>query len=133
MKTGKTGKLIKFGQTRQKKEALDILTTNPKAIMCTTKALDTGIDIPDIKLSIITSGSYNPTQQEQRIGRSTRNDGTEDIVLLFNLYAKNTQEEKSLKSRQMGAKHPIIKLNNLDDLDNLEEDVDIVNFNEEEI
>jgi len=124
MKPGKTGKLIKFGLTRQKNEALHSFTTIPDSIMCTTRCLSTGIDVPDITLSIITSGSYNSNDQEQKIGRSTRkNEGI--VSILFNVYCKDTQEEKSLKSRQKGAEHEILFIDNIDTLDNEDQYVKI--------
>lgn len=101
----KSGKLIKYGATRQKKEAIDAIRTGRARILSTATALDRGLDITDLRFSITTSGTQNPTQTKQRTGRTTRKESDNSIyanmpVLLVNLYMVDTQDEIWLRKRQ---------------------------------
>ena len=113
-----TGKLIKFGKTRLKKMALDAITTGKSRIICTASSLDKGFDVPDINLGITASGTSNFTQYIQRGGRVKRKDmfQTNKVVLLVNLYIKNTKDEIWLNKRQSKAKHKIYWVNSLEDI-----------------
>jgi superfamily II DNA or RNA helicase len=103
----KTGKLVKFGKTRLKKEAIDRITTGKSRMLCTASSLDKGLDIPDLSLGITASGTSNFTQYKQRKGRNIRLFGNDKIALLINLYVKGSQEEKWLKDRQSTTTHLI--------------------------
>lgn len=101
MKMGKSGKLIKFGIVRLKKEAIEGLTTGRYTVLSTTKALDKGLNIPDIRFSIIASGTSSIDQETQRKARAGRKEiESDDPVLNINLYIKNTQDEVWLRKRQ---------------------------------
>lgn len=101
----KSGKLIKYGKIRQQKEALNDIRTGKARILSTATSLDRGLDITDLRFSITTSGTQNPTQTKQRTGRTTRKEAGDSIyanmpVLLVNLYIVDTQDEIWLKRRQ---------------------------------
>lgn len=101
MKPGKGGKLIKFGIIRLKKEAMDGLANGNLKVLSTTKALDKGLNIPDLRFSIIASGSTSIDQETQRKARIGRKEAeSDDPVLNVNLYIKNTQDEVWLRKRQ---------------------------------
>lgn len=112
----KTGKLIKYGKTRLKKEAIDRITTGMSRILCTASSLDKGLDIPDLALGITASGTSNFTQYKQRKGRNIRLFGNDKVALLINLYVINSQEEKWLKERQSTSSHHIYWVNNVDEI-----------------
>lgn len=116
----KSGKLIKYGATRQKRDAIDAIKTGKAKALVTTKALDRGLDVEDIRMSITTSGTQNPTQYKQRGGRATRKEVGSvfaDLpVLLINLYMVDTQDEIWLDRRQAESSHSIIKVNSLDEI-----------------
>jgi RNA polymerase primary sigma factor len=76
----------------------DILKPDILAI-CAPKALDEGIDIPQLKCGIITSGTSVERQQVQRMGRVTRFVPNEHAIIV-NLYAEDSIEEAWLKKRQ---------------------------------
>lgn len=119
-KPGKTGKLIKFGKTRLKKEALDNIKLGKARVLSTAKSLDRGLDIKDLRFSITASGSQNPTQYKQRNGRSTRKEEdsifSDMPVLLVNLYIIDTQDELWLKNRQAKSSNNPIVVNTIDDI-----------------
>jgi superfamily II DNA or RNA helicase len=89
-----------FGR-RLKKEAIEGLTTGRYTVLSTTKALDKGLNIPDIRFSIIASGTSSIDQETQRKARAGRKETeSDDPVLNINLYIKNTQDEVWLRKRQ---------------------------------
>ena len=116
----KSGKLIKYGNLRQKKEAIEHIRKGTKNTIITAKSLDRGFDVEDIRLAITTSGSSNPTQYKQRGGRAKRKEKgiySDFSVLLINLYIKDTQDEIWLNKRQSKATHDIYKINNINEID----------------
>lgn len=130
----KTGKPIKIGVGTQKKQATEAIKSGKARVILTSKALDRGFDVPDLRVGLTTSGTQNPTQYKQRGGRLKRKE-TENVfddctVLLINLYVKDSQDEKWLKSRQSKAVHHIFEAETIDDIEytpppNLEFIVDI--------
>ena len=87
----KNGSPKKFGKTVLKRMAIEGLKDGTYDTLVTVMALDTGMDIPNINLAILTSGTINSTQYDQRKGRSFRIDelNKEDVVIIFNLYMKS--------------------------------------------
>lgn len=68
-------------------------------VLCTAKAMDQGADLPDIDMVVVISASSTPLQAIQRYGRSLRAaEGKRTIIV--EIYAKKTQDEKWLRSRQ---------------------------------
>lgn len=113
----KTGKLIKMGKVRLKREAIEKITKGTAEVLSTARSLDKGLDVPDIRRSITTSGSQSWTQYKQRSGRPTRKEaGENDPVLLINLYMKNTQDEIWLNSRQYNLKHKPIEISTVSEI-----------------
>lgn len=116
----KSGKLIKYGAVRQKREAVEAIRMGKVKAIVTTKALDRGLDVEDIRMSITTSGTQNPTQYKQRGGRSTRKEVGSifaDLpVLLINLYMVDTQDEIWLDRRQSQSSHKIISVNSVKEI-----------------
>lgn len=105
----KTGKPIKFGKTRLKNRAIKRLKTNLSNHLITSSVLDKGLDVPELRLGITTSGTQNPNQHKQRKNRSTRVDQRDDdkVALIVNLYIKNSKETAWLRRRQEGTKNRI--------------------------
>jgi superfamily II DNA or RNA helicase len=119
MKPGKTGKLIKFGVGRLKTEAIQRIVAGTARILSTTKALDRGLDIPDLRFAITASGTQGTTQYNQRDGRNGRKEeGLEDTdcVLNVTLYIKETQEEIWVRNRQSKSNQKQIYVDYLDDV-----------------
>ena len=68
-------------------------------VIHTARALDEGFDVKGIELAIVCSGTSKPRQDLQRTGRAIRfKEGKTGVII--NLYLKDTQDEKWLKSRQ---------------------------------
>ncbi len=122
MKTSpKSGKLIKYGKTRQQKEALEYIRNGKARVLSTATSLDRGLDIQDIRFSITTSGTQNPTQNKQRTGRSTRKEQDGSMfadmpVLLVNLYIVDTQDEIWLRKRQENNTNTPILVTSVDEI-----------------
>jgi len=112
-----TGKLIKFGKTRLKKQAMAAIRNNVARILCTASSLDKGLDIPDLTLGITASGTSNFTQYKQRGGRLKRIlFGEDKVALLINLYAENSKEEDWLVARQSKSTHKVHWIDSVEDI-----------------
>lgn len=125
----KTGKPIKKGKGTLKKEAIEDFKSGLARILLATRAVDKGLNVPDIRLGLTISGSSKTNQYEQRGGRVKRLEETseEDEItdtslfgeakaLLINLYLKDTQDEVWIKNRQRHAKHFIYNVTSIDDI-----------------
>jgi superfamily II DNA or RNA helicase len=80
------------------KDIMERYKNNEFKILLTAKALDEGLDVPDIDIGIIHSGNSSKINGKQRVGRLLRKDGTK-IPLIINLYLEGTQDEKWLINR----------------------------------
>ncbi len=115
----KTGKLIKFGSTRLRNRALNRIRTGASRVIVTATSLDRGFDVEDIRLGITASGTQNPTQYKQRSGRVKRKEtifSEETIVLVINIFIKDTKDEHWLKKRQSKSDHIIHEVDNIDNI-----------------
>jgi len=86
------------GKTKKKREAiLEQFKAGENKILCSTKALNQGFDVPDSEVGIIAGLDSKSLPMIQRVGRLLRL--SEDKVgKIFILYVKDSQEEKWLKS-----------------------------------
>ena len=120
MPSDKTGKLIKYGSKRLKERSMDRIRKGLSRILVTSRSLDRGLDIEDIRLGITSSGTQNPIQYKQRGGRVKRKETspfTEDtVVLIINMFVKNTKDEVWLKKRQSKSTHIIHDASCIDDI-----------------
>ena len=92
---------------------LDKLIDNRTNItrISTAKALNEGMNVPDISMAIIASGTSKTKDLIQRIGRAVRwKEGKQ--ALIFRLYIENSQEEKWMSSSQQGYSVEVMRLDN---------------------
>ncbi len=68
-------------------------------VLAAVKALDEGLNIPDLSMAVLVSGNATKRQYIQRIGRSLRKQPGK-TALIINLYIHETQDEKWLRRRQ---------------------------------
>lgn len=127
----KNGKPKKFGKDSLKKLALEGLKSGKYKHLVTVKALDEGFDENTINLAIITSGTVNPLQYQQRKGRSFRVNPFDknEVVLIFNIYMKSfynidnkeivSRDYTKLNIRQKDNQISAIYISNLDDINEL--------------
>ena len=86
------------GKTKKQREiALQSFRDNDINILCSTKALNQGLDIPNANLGIICGITSKSLSMIQRIGRLIRFEEGK-IGQIFILYVKDSQEEKWLKN-----------------------------------
>jgi superfamily II DNA or RNA helicase len=86
---------------KQKDTALDLFKTNKKRVLCSTKALNQGFDVPDADMGIICGLTSKSLTMIQRVGRLLRFQENK-IGKIIILYVNNSQEEKWLKSAVKG-------------------------------
>ena len=85
------------GKTKKQRENLiDKFRTGEVRILCSTKALNQGTDVPDVGVGIIVGLDSKSLPLIQRMGRIIRKDG-DKVGKIFILYVIDSQEEKWLK------------------------------------
>ena len=93
------------GKTKKQREnaLLDFKEGN-KNVLCSTKALNQGLDVPDASVGVVCGLTSKALPMIQRIGRLIR--FQEDKKgKIYILYVKDSQEEKWLKSSVKGLKN----------------------------
>ncbi len=98
---------------KQKKETLEKFKTGEILFLNTGKAVEEGMDLPDIELALTFSGTSIQRQFIQRTGRALRVQ-EDKIARIINLYIKETQDQAWCRTRTKG-------FNNLKWIDNLNE------------
>ena len=84
------------GRTKkQKEQALEDFRSGDKTILCSTKALNQGFDVPDAGIGVICGLSSKSLSMIQRVGRLIRFQ-EDKIGKIYILYVKDSQEEKWL-------------------------------------
>jgi len=88
------GEAYHSGKTKKRREKiLEEFSSNPSAILCSTKALNQGFDVPDVGVGIIAGLESKALPMIQRVGRLIRfKKGKRGRVYI--LYVKDSQEEK---------------------------------------
>ena len=86
------------GKTKKQREfALDAFKNDVIKVLCSTKALNQGLDIPDANMGIICGITSKSLPMIQRVGRLVRFQENK-VGKIVILYVKNSQEEKWLKN-----------------------------------
>ena len=83
-------------KTSLRKKALQSFKDNEVRVLCSTKALNQGYDIPDAQLGIICGLDSKALQMIQRVGRLLRLSKSDKIAEVAILYVRDSQEEKWL-------------------------------------
>ena len=93
------------GKTKkQRKEAIEKFKNGSICVLCSTKALNQGLDVPDASIGIVCGLTSKALSMIQRIGRLIR--FQEDKKgKVYILYVKDSQEEKWLKNSVRGLKN----------------------------
>lgn len=81
-----------------RKKALQDFKDNEIKVLCSTKALNQGYDIPDAQLGIICGLDSKALQMIQRVGRLLRLSNSDKVGEIVVLYVRDSQEEKWLKN-----------------------------------
>lgn len=125
----KNGTAKKFGKIALRKMAIEGIKANFYKWLVTVKALDEGLDIPNIEMVITTAGTTNPLQYAQRSARGKRVDiyNPNKVTKIINIYFDNfynldnklviSRDLTKLKLRQRGESNNIIWV---DDITNIE-------------
>ena len=82
---------------KQREKALEDFKAGKVTVLCSTKALNQGLDIPDANVGIMCGITSKSLSMIQRVGRLIRfQEGK--VGEIYILYVENSQEEKWLKS-----------------------------------
>lgn len=85
------------------------------SVLSTAKMFDEGINLPEIQMALIASGTSSKRQTIQRVGRALRK-REDKVALIINLYMVGTQEEKWVDKRTAGlSPHWIRSYEDIDD------------------
>ncbi len=86
------------------KERHDILTHFREEIykiLVTSHVLNEGVDVPDVKIAIILSGTGSAREYVQRLGRILRKGtGENKLAILYEVVAEDTSEERTSQRRR---------------------------------
>ena len=82
---------------KQKEKALEDFKDNTINVLCSTKALNQGLDVPDANMGIICGITSKSLPMIQRVGRLLRFQ-EEKIGKIIIIYVEDSQEEKWLKN-----------------------------------
>lgn len=93
----------KYAGKKLKDKVLELFKKDEIQVINTAKALDQGVDIPHIDMSLVCSGTSSVRQSIQRTGRNIRYVKGKRACEI-NIFIKDTQSEKWLRKRQR--KHP---------------------------
>jgi superfamily II DNA or RNA helicase len=86
------------GHTKKGREAvLESFRSGSNRILCSTKALNQGFDVPDASVGIIAGLVSKSLPMIQRVGRLLRLSTPDKIGKIYIVYVHNSQEEKWLK------------------------------------
>lgn len=91
----------------ERRGAMQLFANGLAKVLCAPRILDEGIDVPDSDLAVVLSGSKQPRQTIQRLGRIIRRktDGRHGRFVI--LYAMNTIEDETRnRDQQFGAVIP---------------------------
>ena len=92
------------------KERHDILTKFREGIyksLVTSHVLNEGVDVPEVKVAIIISGTSSAREYVQRLGRILRKGkGKNKLAILYEIVAEDTSEERTSQRRKEGTKTP---------------------------
>ena len=90
-----------------RKKVLDDFANDRFRIIHSATMLDEGIDVPELEMAIICSGSSSKRQSVQRIGRALRFVPGKTAIII-NLFCRGTQEELWVKNRLEGTPNVIL-------------------------
>ncbi|MDJ0844585.1 DEAD/DEAH box helicase [Crocosphaera sp.] len=92
------------------KERHDVLTRFREGIyksLVTSHVLNEGVDVPEVKVAIIISGTSSAREYVQRLGRILRKGkGKNKLATLYEIVAEDTSEERISQRRKEGTKTP---------------------------
>ncbi|MGB5594375.1 MAG: DEAD/DEAH box helicase family protein [Crocosphaera sp.] len=92
------------------KERHEILTRFREGIyksLVTSHVLNEGVDVPEVKVAIIISGTSSAREYVQRLGRILRKGkGKNKLATLYEVVAEDTSEERTSARRKEGIKTP---------------------------
>tara|TARA_R110000824_G_scaffold197851_1_gene381573 strand:- start:1025 stop:2242 length:1218 start_codon:yes stop_codon:yes gene_type:complete len=96
---------------KKRTENLDLLKSGKSITrISTAKALNEGMNIPDISMAIIASGTSKTKDMIQRIGRTVRWEEGKQAVI-YRIYVEDSQEEKWIASSQEDYNVELININ----------------------
>ena len=95
------------GKTKkQKEQAIKDFKNGTKPVLCSTKALNQGFDVPDAGIGVICGLTSKSLSMIQRVGRLIRFQ-EDKIGQIYILYVKDSQEEKWLNNSVKNLKNVV--------------------------
>ena len=124
--TYKNGKIKMFGKDKLKQRAIEGLRSGEFWFLSTVRAVDQGLDVPEIAQVIIASGTLNPLQHAQRSARASTIDikNINKVALIINLYFNDMfdsnnklylcRDKIKLRARQVNSRNEVHWLSDID-------------------
>ena len=105
---GRVGRYHSQMGAQANKNVLERFRNGEIRILITCKSLDEGMDIPDVSVGIILSGTSGQRQRIQRLGRVIRKAEGKDFASLYYLHTDQTSEDECFLPQ--GGQHRITEL-----------------------
>jgi len=83
---------------KQREKSLEDFREKDGSVLCSTKALNQGFDVPDASVGIIAGLNSKSLPMIQRVGRLLRLSTDDKVGKIYIVYIKDSQEEKWLKN-----------------------------------
>ena len=87
----------------ERKEFLELFRQGKYPVLVTSKVLNEGVDVPQVSVGIIVSGSGSVREHVQRLGRLLRHAPDKELAILYELVSANTSEESISERRRTHA------------------------------
>ena len=86
---------------KERHEILKLFRQGEYKILVSSNVLNEGVDVPDVAIAIILSGTSSPREFIQRLGRILRKGSKHDkTAILYEIIAQETSEESTSQRRQ---------------------------------
>lgn len=98
-----------YGRKRMRDRNLQLFESNAIRCISATQSLDEGMNIAEIEIGAILSGSSKLLQALQRLGRTIRKKAEIATAKIIEVYIPGTQDETWLRKRQRSIPHERVK------------------------
>ncbi|ELR99441.1 DEAD/DEAH box helicase family protein [Gloeocapsa sp. PCC 73106] len=90
---------------KERHEILEGFRSGKYKTLVTSHVLNEGVDVPEVKVAIILSGTSSAREYIQRLGRILRKSAESKLAILYEIIAENTTEE-AVSQRRRGEDTP---------------------------
>ncbi|MEM5874266.1 MAG: helicase-related protein, partial [Acidilobaceae archaeon] len=87
-------------EDEERARTLSLFKSMKSGVLVVTTVGDEGLDVPDVSVGVVVSGTGSRRQFIQRLGRLLRPSSSKKVAVLYEVIAKGTIEEAQAKKRR---------------------------------